>query len=950
MTICAFAAISSFALLLATAPALAAHPAPAVVFPQEHSVFKADPDALYGRLPNGMTYVIRKNATPPGTASVLMRVRAGAMMETDAQKGLAHFVEHMAFEGTTHIGHGELKPMLERNGFAFGADANAFTTSSTTTYMLNAPKSDDKTLGQALFILREIAGDMTIDPAAVDSERGVILAEERLRDNPAKRRDQAFGKFLYPGMRTAGYSDPIGSTDIIKTAPAAELKRFYRTWYRPELTTLVIVGDFDPKAIEKEIQDRFSDWRPATPAPDEPDWGTYVAKGPRVFSHAETGLDREVAATWVRPLETRPDGQDRATETVQDGILQLLLNRRYQLMMQSGEALFVGAQMFAYENDKTSRNLVLNITPKPGKTKEAFDQAWSVFHTFQDQGVTLEETTLIQSLIPAIRANYEKSYPTRDNAAIANGFVHDIDVDAVTEGLVDALKILDTATSELTQDKLNARLKVLLSGDGPVFTDYGADGVTDFPADAVLADYGRIENVKAETYASQVRKPWPYTDFGTPAVPVSHTVDPDFGFGHYVFANGVVLNVKSDAFSANEVLVQVDFIDGVGRFDVGKPRPLPLAFGNLFVNGGLGKLDINDVQLSLAGKVANVNYTLGTTRATLGGATSTNDLPVEMQVLMAFTTDPGLRGAAYAQLQAYVPEYLKTMRAQPGGVLAYEMNSVLHPGDWRYDTHMIEKAPSIPWAEVAPVFRDSLKDTPVTITIAGDIDEAKAVAAVGATFGTLPPRPAAAPPVAGALVTHFPPAQHEFVFTHDGRADQNISLALWPTTDFFSDSRRGRGLDVLAGVIQNRLYDQLRENEGADYTPQAFSYADNDLPGYGYLQVSATVKAGDDAVFRDTLKKVVADLKAKPPTPDEITRVTAPILQSIETRKKTNDYWFAAVDSVGTYSAGRQWFLTQADEIKAIDGAALMALARTWLQDDTEIHVTVKPATLGSGK
>ena len=935
--------LASAALLAAAAPAMAGHAIPAVTFAQERSTFKADPNAIYGRLPNGMTYVIEHNATPAGTAAIQMRVRAGSMMETDAQKGLAHFVEHMAFEGTTHIKHGELKPMLERSGFAFGADANAFTTDSTTTYVLNAPKTDDTTLNQALFILREVAGNMTIDPINVESERGVILAEERLRDNPVSQRNLAFGRFLYPGLREADHSNPIGSVDIIKTAPAAELSRFYHTWYRPELTTLVIVGDFDARAMEKQVQAVFSDWKAATPAPDEPDWGVYQPKGPRVFSYTAIGLDREVAATWLRPLETRPESLERDTEAFQDVMLTFLLNRRYQMMAQSGEAQFVSAGLSAYENYKTTRNLVLDVTPKPGKTKEAFDQAWSVFHAFQAQGVTADDVAMLQSVIPTIRSNIEKGYATRDNGGITGGIIHDIDTDTVDLGLADELKAIDAMMPALAQDSLNAQLKVLFSGDGPVFTDYGTDSIADLPADAVLADSARISASQAEAYAQQTQKPWPYGDFGKPVAPATHTVDPDFGFGHYVFPNGVVLNVKSDTFTANQVLVQVAFGGGTERFDPKTPRPLPLLYSDLFVSGGLGKMDISDIQRTLAGKTASMAYSMSTARATLGGVTTTGDLDLQMQLLMAFATDPGLRGPAYARFQAYVPEYLRNLRATPGGVLGYELRKVTHPNDWRFDSELLAKAPEIAWGDVASLYRESLTDTPITITMAGDVDEAKAVAAVAATFATLPTRPAVAPRAADAQATHFPPAEHEFVFTHEGRADQNISLVLWPTADVYSDLQRYRGLGVLAGVLQNRLYDKLRESEGADYTPQVYSYADSDLPGYGYVQVSATIKVGDDPLFRTTLNTIVADLKAHPPTQDEITRVTAPILQDIETSKKTNGYWFGTLDTVAAYPGGRKSILDYADQIKAVDGAMLMTLARTWLKDDAEIHVTVKP-------
>lgn len=932
------------ACLLTTAPTAlpaASHPMPAVTFAQEHSTLKADATQLYGRLPNGMTYVIQKNTTPTGTASVLLRVRAGSLMETDAQKGLAHFVEHMAFEGTAHIAHGELKPMLERNGFAFGADANAFTTASTTTYMLNAPRSDGKTLDQALFILREVAGNMTIDPAFVDSERGVILSEERVRENPVHQRETAFYKFLYPGLRMADYSDPIGSTDVIKAAPASELKRFYSTWYRPELATLVIVGDFDPAAVEKQIKAKFSDWTVAAPMPEEPDWGTYKPRGVRIFDYTVKGLTREMSGTWVRPPETRPDSQARQIESTQDAVLGFVLNRRFQTLQQSGEAQFASASLGMYEHYKTGRNIYLSVIPKPGQSKPAFTQAWTIFHSFIDHGVTGEEAGLVQQIIPTLRSNLEKSYATRDNGTIAGTVLNDIDTDTVALGLADSLKTIDALPDALTQEKLNARIKTLFAGDGPVLTDYG-DDISDFKPQDVMAEYSRIQGAQSTAYAETAHKDWPYTSFGTPIPPASHSVDADFGFGHYIFPNGVVLNVKPVKYAANQVMVRVDFAGGTRRFDPKTPRPLPLTYSDLFVGGGLGKLDITDIQRSLAGKNAAVNLLTLSNRAALIGQTTPGDLDTQMQVLMAYTVDPGLRGQSYAQFQAYVPEQLRTQRSTPGGVLGYEMNGILHPGDWRYDQHLVARAQSIPWSDVAAVFRDILKDTPVTVTIVGDVDEAKAVAAVSATYATLPPRPVAAPFAPGAEATGFPPSQHEFVFTHDGRADQTIGAVLWPTTDFFADARQARAMFVLAGLVQNRMYDELREKEGADYSPGAFSAMDIDYPGFGYFEIMTSIKAGNDPAFRAAVTKIVADIKARPPTRDEIDRVRAPMLQANAKARLTDGYWFDLLSDVASDPRQRPVYRNVDDQLKAVDGKALSALAAKWLKDDTAIHITVK--------
>ncbi|MBW8733035.1 MAG: insulinase family protein, partial [Asticcacaulis sp.] len=779
--------------------------------------------------------------------------------------------------------------------------------------------------------------------AAVDAERGVILSEERVRENPVKHRDTAFGKFLYPGLRMADYSDPIGSTDIIKNAPAAELSRFYRAWYRPELATLIIVGDFDPAAIEKQIKAKFSDWKAATPAPDEPEWGTYAAKGPRVFDYEAKGLNREVAATWLRPVETRPDGAERRTEDIQDAILSLILNRRFQMLQQSGDAQFASASLGSYENHKTTRNIVLSVIPKPGKTKEAFSQVWDVFHTFVAQGVTADEAALIQTLIPALRSNAEKSYTTRDNGGIASSVLSDIDGDSVFMGLTDSLAMIDALPPKVAREPLNARLKVLFAGDGPVFADYG-DNISDFQPPAVMAEFTRISGVETKAYAETVRKDWPYASFGTPVKPATHSIDPDFGFGHYVFPNGVVLNIKPLKYAANQVTVQVDFKGGTRRFDPKTPRPLPLTFSDFFVGGGLGKLDIGEIQRTLAGKVASVNFMVVSNRTVLSGQTTPADLDTQMQVLMAYTTDPGLRGQSYAQYQAYVPEQLRTMRSTPGGVLGFEMNGILHPNDWRYDTHAMARAPQVAWDDVASVFRDSLKDTPVTVTITGDVDEAKAVEAVSATFATLAPRPQAVTYAPGADSTGFPPAQKEFVFTHDGRSDQNISAVLWPTSDFYTHVTDARGLFVLAGIVQNRLFDELRQKAGADYAPQAFSSMDMDFPGFGYFEIMASIKAGDDAVFRSAVAKIVADLKARPPSRDEIERVRAPILQANAKARLTDGYWHGLMVDLAADPRARQTYRNLDDQLKALNGKALSGLARTWLKDDGAIHVAVKPA------
>ena len=221
-----------------------------------------DPSIRYGTLPNGMKYAIMRNAVPKGASVVRLRFEFGSIGEKEEERGLAHFIEHMAFNGTTHVPEGEMARILERQGLKFGPDTNAVTGFDQTVYMLNLPKSDDEHVDTALMLMREVASEVKFDPAAVDRERGVILGERRFRDTFQLHQIEDQLAFQMPD---APYPKrlPIGTETVLKTAPAERIHDLYRRNYRPDNATLVFVGDADLAAIEKKILAKFADWRVA---------------------------------------------------------------------------------------------------------------------------------------------------------------------------------------------------------------------------------------------------------------------------------------------------------------------------------------------------------------------------------------------------------------------------------------------------------------------------------------------------------------------------------------------------------------------------------------------------------------------------------------------------------------------------------------------------------------
>ena len=247
------------------APAASVQPAAAVDgWGRPTTDIPADPSVRYGRLPNGMKYAIRQNATPKGGVSMRLHFAFGSLAETERERGLAHFIEHMAFNGTTGVAEGEMKKILERHGLAFGADTNAFTSFDSTIYMLELPTNGDELVDTSLFLLREVAGEVKFDAAAVDRERGVILSEKRARDNYQLRR--TLDNLIFHMPASAYTRLPIGTDEVLKTAPANAMIDLYRRYYRPENATLVIAGDIDPAQIEAKIQAKFGGWAGRGPA------------------------------------------------------------------------------------------------------------------------------------------------------------------------------------------------------------------------------------------------------------------------------------------------------------------------------------------------------------------------------------------------------------------------------------------------------------------------------------------------------------------------------------------------------------------------------------------------------------------------------------------------------------------------------------------------------------
>ena len=373
-----------------TGPAWPQAPASTLGWPQVMSDIPMDPAIKYGTLPNGMRYAIMKNTTPKGEVSIRLRIAAGSLYETEAQRGLAHFVEHMAFRGTTHVPDGELFKTLERLGLRAGADTNASTGELQTIYQFDLPNIDEPTIDTGLMMTREIASEITLNPDAFQAERGPVLSEERLRDGPGMRTYVAHNEFLLKGQLAADRA-PIGKSTSSSNAPVSQLADFYRAYYRPERAQVLVVGDIDPNAIEAKIKALFADWTPTGTGRPDPDFGSPLQRGQEALVYNETGAPQYATVSWITAYDGSLDTAARRKRNRIEGIALSILNQRLAQAAQSTDAPFLSAGTSRGNTSRSARIASLQINYAGDRWQRALIEAEKIRRQVLEQGVTQRE-------------------------------------------------------------------------------------------------------------------------------------------------------------------------------------------------------------------------------------------------------------------------------------------------------------------------------------------------------------------------------------------------------------------------------------------------------------------------------------------------------------------------------------------------------------------------------
>ena len=898
-----------------------------------------DPGWHFGQLPNGMRYVIRANATPKGTALVRMEIKAGSIDEGPGELGYAHFIEHMAFNGSTRVPEGDMVKLLEREGLAFGADTNASTSFQYTTYKLDLPRSDAKLIDTSLMLMRETASELTVSPQAVDRERGVVLSEMRDRNTYALRNLVDSLNFVLPGSLVSQRL-PIGTRQSLEGATAAGLKAFWRREYFPAQTTLVVVGDFDPAAVEAQIKARFGDW-PAAKADPQPKFGPMLTQPKaRADVFIDPALAERVVVTRKGKWLTEPDSIAQRREDLLRQVAYGIINRRLQKLTVQANPPFRSAGFGTDGLFREARETELIVDTVDGQWRTGLLAAGTEYHRAAAYGFTEAE---VAEQVANLRTGYRNAAQgaaTRSNAALVGAAFSLIEDESVPASPIEAAKRFEAFAPQITPASVLAAMqrealpldRPLIRFQGRVPPLNGAAGLLGAWDQAMKAPITRPQSAVAAAFG--------YTDFGPASAVASDTRDAQLGIRQIRFANGVRLNIKRTDLEKDRVLVRAS-VDG-GNLINTRGNPLATRMAGVLSLGGLGKHSKDDLDTVFAGRNVSAAYQPGEETFVATAATTPRDLDLEFQYLTAQVTDPGWRTEGEVLFQQSINNYFASLRATPGGALGADLGGILSDNDPRYALGAVEDWRKLTFTKLKADIGDRLQHGAIEIGVVGDVDEEQVIALVGKTFGALPPREKDFQPYPDNRDRVFTADRKPRVLRHSGAKDQALLTMTWPTRDG-DDPVVELQLSLLERVVQIELTDDLREKLGKTYSPGASSNTSRTWRGYGIFLISASVDVKEVAPTRAAMGLTISGLSAAPVSDDVLLRAKAPLLEFIDNLLKTNGGWLGLVDRAQTRPDRVERYLQARARIAAITPLQLQALARLYLVPGRGVEVLVLP-------
>lgn len=902
-----------------------------------------DPAVTSGTLPNGVRYYIRRNTRPEKRVMLQLAVKAGSVDESEAQQGLAHFLEHMAFNGSRHFKPGELIKTLESSGARMGPHVNAYTSFDETVYQFQVPTDREGLVTRGLQALSDIGSHLTLDPREIEKERGVVIEEWRGGLGAAARlRDQQI-PVLYHGSKYAERL-PIGKPEVLKSFTPATLRAFYDRWYRPDRMALVVVGDIDPAAIEAQVREMFGALDAPKGAAPERTYEVPVHTEPLVV----VATDSEATQSSVSILRKRPRAgegtvADYRRNLVEQMVYQML-NERFDELSRKRDAAFLGAGAYESALSPTVSAFALGASVEEGRIPEALAALEIETNRVQQHGFGPAE---LERAKKWWLASYERAYNERDKSesgGYAQEYVSHFLQGEPAPGIEYEYRLAQQLIPSISAGDVGEIAKELFADRGRVLiaTAPQKTGAA-VPTEAQL----RAAIEKADAVAVT-----PWNDAGTgralleeppdPGAVVNRREVPALGVTVVTFANGVEAWLKPTDFKNDEVLFSLAARGGASTAPPDKYVEAMLAPALVQVSGVGGHRAV-DLQKLLAGKLARASAGIALSTHSISGSARPGDLETGLQLLYLTFTDPGNDAEAFDNIRKQLDAMYANRAQNPNLLFGEKVAQVNTGGHYTAEPVTRERLAKLDRDAMIQFFKDRFSNAGAfTFMMVGAFTVDEALPLVARYVGALPSSGKAAPARPQDVGLAFPKSIERATVTK-GR-EPKVTTVISFFADPPQDALEVTKLSAATDVLEIGLRDILREELGETYSVGVGFSQDLFQRGGGHVGISFTAAPENLEKMSARVMEEVRRLQKDGPSEDLVNRARESALREHETGMKQNSYWLSRLQAARLLDRDPVAHILEREQrIMAVTVPAVHAMFRQYFPMDRYTVVTLEP-------
>ena len=905
-------------------------------------ILPMDPAVKMGQLDNGLVYYIRQNSKPEKRVELRLAVNAGSILENDDQLGLAHFTEHMCFNGTKTFPKNELINFLQKTGVQFGADINAYTSFDETVYMLQLPTDEPGLVEKGFQVLEDWAHNVTLDGKQIDKERGVIVEEWRLG---LGAQDRMMKKFLPVILKGSHYADrvPIGKIEVLENFKHETLRSFYNDWYRPDLQAIVVVGDIDPDWAEQQIISHFSGLK----NPEQPrERIVYDLPGnekPLIAITTDPEATQNIILMfWKHPVLDVKTLGDLKTKITGE-LFTSMLNQRFSELSQKPDCPFVFANCgYGKFLARTNDAYILSTMPKENQTENALSVLLAENLRVRQFGFTATEYERQKEEILSQYEKAAKEFDKTESAQLAGEYVSNYLTEDPIPGIQKEFIYVSKLLPEITLEEVNNLAKQWITDNNLAMVIMGPEkeGLRIPTEEETLAVIESSRTQELEPYVDNYREA-PLVAEELPGATITNkSYNSELDFTELTLSNGVKVILKPTTFKNDEIVVSAFSPGGNSLYPDDQFLSANFA-ASIIDQSGAGEFDNIELQKKLKGKTISISPYISDVKEGFNGSTTPKDLETLMELVYLYFEAPRKDTTAFDAFISQMENQMKFMTGNPVMAFYDTLFKTAYPGTKRLIIFPSEEQlKSIQLDDVFTIYSDRFADaSDFTFILAGNFDTDSITPMVVKYFGSLPSTGREeswqdkAPEFASGIT--------DIQFYKGTDPQSMVGIGMSEPIEWNQENILY--INMLKEILQIKLIEVIREKLSGVYSPQIMLNLDK----YPKPEFMMGIIFGCSPKTTDKLTKAVfGEMKKilkKGPTGEDLTKAKEALIRSRETDLEKNKFWVSKIESIHFMYADPASVLNFKERVNAVTVEDLKIAANDLFKPGHYVRVVLMP-------